>query len=314
MKNFALIGAAGYIAPRHMHAIRDTGNKLAIAYDPNDSVGILDSVAPGAEFHTQFESFMHSVSTRREDGCDPIDFFSVCSPNYLHHSHIAAGLRSGCDVICEKPLVTHVAMLEQLQKLEQHYGRRVYSILQLRLHDAIRAVRKKVEEAKSANKHDVVLTYITSRGQWYHQSWKGDQRRSEGLVTNIGIHFFDMLQFVFGQRLESRVFLREESRASGYLEYENARVQWFLSIDSQDLPSEVVGKKTTFRNISIDGEPLEFSDGFTELHRASYADVLAGGGFGLDAARPSIEAVESIRTASLDSGTDLRHPFVARFT
>ncbi len=308
MKNFALIGAAGYIAPRHMHAIRDTGNRLAVAYDPNDSVGILDSISPNAEFHTDFERFIDSVAFRREHNSDSIDYFSVCSPNYLHHSHASAGLRAGCHVICEKPLVTHVSMLEKLEQLESSTGRNVYSILQLRLHDAIIAARQSVLAGDRTRKKNVVLTYITSRGGWYHRSWKGDPMRSQGLVTNIGIHFFDMLQFLFGKLQESRVYLSEESRFSGYLEYEHARVQWFLSIDANDLPAEVKGIKTTFRNIVIDDIPLEFSEGFTELHRTSYEHILRGDGFGLADARPSIEAVESIRTAKTEVLCNLTHP------
>lgn len=312
MKNFALIGAAGYIAPRHMRAIADTGHRLAVAYDVNDSVGIIDSLAPEAEFFTEFERFYEHAQVRRRDPAEALHVVSVCSPNHLHHAHIAAGLRLGADVICEKPLVPTPALVDELARVEAETGRRVFNILQLRHHAAILALREKVAAAPADRRFDVELTYITSRGKWYAESWKGDPRKSFGVATNIGVHFFDMLHFVFGRLLGSRVHLSEESRAAGWLEYERARVRWFLSVDADDLPHEVKGRKTTFRQIDISGEQLEFSEGFTELHTVSYREILAGRGYGLDEARHCIEAVDAIRRAPVvPAGADA-HPFVRR--
>lgn len=311
MRNFALIGAAGYIAPRHMKAIRETGNTLSVAYDVNDSVGIIDSISPDAEFFTEFERFYaHAHALRRHPG-KGLDYVSICSPNHLHHAHIAAGLRLGCDVICEKPLVPTPELVDDLVQIEQETGRRVFNILQLRHHAAVLKLRETVAARPRDTKFDVDLTYITSRGRWYGESWKGDPRKSFGVATNIGVHFFDMLHFVFGDLQQSAVHLMSETKAAGFLEYEKARVRWFLSIDSADLPEEVQGKKTTFRNISISGEELEFSEGFTDLHTTSYAEILAGRGYGLDDARPCIEAVAAIRTAAMTRNGDI-HPLAAR--
>lgn len=313
MKNFALIGAAGYIAPRHMRAIKDTGNHLSVAYDINDSVGIIDSISPQSEFFTEFERFHEHAHQLRRQRATALDYVAVCSPNYLHHPHVAAGLRLGADVICEKPLVPTPELLDELARVEQETGQRVYNILQLRHHDAILRLREKVAAAPADRKFDVELTYITSRGKWYHESWKGDPRKSFGVATNIGVHFYDMLHFVFGALQRNVVHYSGESKAAGYLEYERARVRWFLSIDAGDLPDDVRGRKSTFRSIDISGEQLEFSEGFTELHTTSYREILAGRGYGLADARHCIETVNVIRTAQPVRGAEGEaHPFVAR--
>ncbi len=312
MKNFALIGAAGYIAPRHMRAIKDLGHNLAVAYDINDSVGIIDSISPHSEFFTEFERFLEHAHQLKRRPETTLDYVAVCSPNYLHHAHIAAGLRLGCDVICEKPLVPTPELLDELALVERETGRRVFNILQLRHHDAIQQLKAKVEAAPADTKFDVELTYITSRGRWYAESWKGDPRKAFGVATNIGVHFFDMLHFIFGKLQRNVVHHVGEARAAGYLEYERARVRWFLSIDANDLPEEVKGKKTTFRNIDISGEKLEFSEGFTELHTTSYREILAGRGYGLSDARHCIETVNVIRTAVPVRGEAGEvHPFVS---
>lgn len=313
MKNFALIGAAGYIAPRHMRAIKDTGNHLAVAYDINDSVGIIDSISPQSEFFTQFERFYEYANQLKRNPTTALDYVSICSPNYLHHAHIAAGLRLGCDVICEKPLVPTPELIDELTLVERETGKRVFNILQLRHHDAILKLREKVAAAPVDRKFDVELTYITSRGKWYMESWKGDSNKSFGVATNIGVHFYDMLHFVFGKLQRNIVHYSAVDKAAGYLEYERARVRWFLSIDANDLPEEVKGKKPTFRSIDISGEQLEFSEGFTELHTTSYQEVLAGRGYGLEDARHCIETVNVIRSARPVTGTAGEvHPFVAR--
>ena len=311
MKNFALIGAAGYIAPRHMRAIKDTGNILCLAYDINDSVGIIDSISPNSSFFTEFERFNEYAHRLSRDSKTKLDYVSVCSPNYLHHAHIAAGLRLGADVICEKPLVPTSALLDELSTLEKETGRRVFNILQLRHHQSILDLKERVFRANLDTKFDVELTYVTSRGRWYAESWKGDPRKAFGVATNIGVHFFDMLHFVFGKLQQSEVHLNQENRAAGFLEYDKARVRWFLSIDAEDLPDLVKGKQSTFRNIDISGEQLEFSDGFTDLHTVSYAEILAGHGYGLADARHCIEVVEQIRSAKIIS-SDLAHPFLKR--
>lgn len=313
MKNFALIGAAGYIAPRHMRAIKDTGNHLAVAYDVNDSVGIIDSISPESEFFTEFERFYEHAQCLKRQPSSALDYVAVCSPNHLHHAHIAAGLRLGCDVICEKPLVPTTALLDELGRVEDETGRRVYNILQLRHHQAIVDLRNKVGAASGDTKFDVELTYITTRGKWYAESWKGDPRKSFGVATNIGVHFYDMLHFIFGKLQRNVVHHSGEARAAGYLEYERARVRWFLSIDANDLPDEVKGKKTTYRNIDISGAQLEFSEGFTDLHTKSYQEILAGRGYGLEDARHCIETVNVIRTARAVPGSGGEvHPFLAR--
>jgi len=311
MKNFALVGAAGYIAPRHMRAIKDTGNNLAVAYDINDSVGIIDSISPQSEFFTEFERFYEFAHQLQRNPATKLEYVSVCSPNYLHFAHIAAGLRLGADAICEKPLVPTPELLDELDRVEKETGKRVYNILQLRHHEAILKLREKVAAAPVDTKFDVELTYITSRGNWYMESWKGDDRKSFGIATNIGVHFYDMLHFVFGKLQRNVVHYSAVNKAAGYLEYERARVRWFLSIDADDLPAGVKGKKPTYRNIDISGELLEFSEGFTELHTTSYREILAGRGYGLEEARHSIETVNVIRTASVVRGeSGETHPFV----
>ena len=309
-QNFALIGAAGYIAPRHMRAIQELGHHLALAYDINDSVGIIDAIAPQARFFTQFERFYEAAQVARRDPGQALHHVSVCSPNHLHHAHIAAGLRLGADVICEKPLVPTVALVDELARVEAETGRRVSTILQLRHHEAILRLRDKVAAAPADTKFDVELTYITSRGQWYAESWKGDPRKSYGVATNIGVHFFDMLHFIFGALQSSQVHRSAEASAAGFLEYDRARVRWFLSIDANDLPASVKGKKTTFRNVDISGEQLEFSEGFTDLHTVSYREILAGRGYGLADARHCVQTVEALRHAPVVSPGPDAHPLV----
>ena len=296
-----------------MQAIKDTGNHLAVAYDINDSVGIIDSISPQSEFFTEFERFYEHAQCLKRDPTTRLHYVAIASPNYLHHPHIAAGLRLGCDVICEKPLVPTPALMDELERIEKETGQRVYNILQLRHHDAILKLRDKVAAAPTDTKFDVELTYITSRGKWYMESWKGDPRKSFGVSTNIGVHFYDMLHFIFGKLQRNVVHYAGEAKAAGYLEYERARVRWFLSIDANDLPDDVKGKKPTYRNIDISGEQLEFSEGFTDLHTTSYREILAGHGYGLADARHCIETVDVIRTAQIVRGpANEVHPFVSR--
>ncbi|MCP3019493.1 Gfo/Idh/MocA family protein [Cupriavidus basilensis] len=298
MKRFALIGAAGYIAPRHMRAIQETGNELVSAYDINDSVGIIDSISPKSEFFTEFERFYDHAWRLKRLPSAALDYVAICSPNYLHQPHISAGLRLGCDVICEKPLVPTPELLDELTKVESETGKRVFNILQLRHHQAILNLKRKVAAEAANTKHEVELTYITSRGKWYMESWKGDIRKSFGVATNIGVHFFDMLHFIFGKLQRNVVHYSGESKAAGYLEYEHARVRWFLSIDATDLPESVEGKKSTYRSITVDGEEIEFSEGFTDLHTVSYQEILAGRGYGLEDARHCVETVSKIRAVT----------------
>ncbi|NWD49582.1 UDP-N-acetyl-2-amino-2-deoxy-D-glucuronate oxidase [Pseudomonas gingeri] len=312
MKRFALIGAAGYIAPRHMRAIKDTANELVSAYDINDSVGIIDSLSPQSEFFTEFERFVEHAWQLKRDPATALDYVSVCSPNYLHHAHIAAGLRLGCDVICEKPLVPTPEVLDELARVERETGKCVYNILQLRHHQAILDLKEKVAGKSRDGKYDVELTYITSRGKWYMESWKGDPRKSYGVATNIGVHFYDMLHFIFGKLQRNVVHFANDYKAAGYLEYEKARVRWFLSIDAQDLPDSVKGKKPTYRSITVDGEEMEFSEGFTDLHTTSYREILAGRGYGIEDARHCVETVNTIRSSAIVTPQNEEgHPFLA---
>lgn len=309
MKRFSLIGAAGYIAPRHMGAISDTGNMLIAALDPNDSVGIIDSFFPEADFFTEFERFDRHIDKLRRKGVGT-DYVSICSPNYLHDAHMRFALRAGADAICEKPLVLNSWNIDSLQEIEVETGRRVSTILQLRVHPAIVELRDFVTQKAKEKKYEVDLTYITSRGNWYLQSWKGDNSKSGGIATNIGVHFFDMLHFIFGNLQENRVHLREDTRAAGYLEYERARVRWFLSLNVCDIPSDVrKNGHRTYRSITLDGEEIEFSGGFTDLHTRSYEAILAGNGFGLEENRVAISTVGYIRTAKIEA-TGERHPFI----
>lgn len=300
MKNFALIGAAGYIAPRHLQAIKETGNNLIAALDPFDSVGILDSYFPKADFFVEFERFDRHIEKLKRDGVQ-LDYVSVCSPNYLHDAHIRFGLRHGADVICEKPLVLNPWNVDALAEIEAETGRKVFTILQLRLHPSVIALKEIVENAEEGKRFDVDLRYITSRGHWYHYSWKGDINKSGGIATNIGVHFFDMLLWVFGACQENVVEFHDASRASGVLKLERADVRWLLSIDENDLPEDTrsAGKRT-FRSTQIDGQAFEFSDGFTDLHTRCYENIISGHGFGLDSALPAIDLVYQIRNNDYD--------------
>ena len=293
---FALIGAAGYVAPRHINAICETGQRLVVAMDPSDSVGVLDSYFPDSAFFTEFERFdRHVDKLRRKPGQD-VQYVSVCSPNYLHDAHIRFGLRSGADVICEKPLVLNPWNLDGLEVLERETGRRVNNILQLRLHPSLLKLKEQLAHAN--NRHTVDLRYVTPRGVWYQHSWKGDVTRSGGVATNIGIHFFDMLIWLFGAAERSEVHALEPDRAAGALYLANADVRWFLSTNARDLPTQQQDKMQPFRSISVDGREVEFSSGFRDLHTLSYEQILAGQGFGLAESRPSIELVHDIRNAS----------------
>lgn len=299
MKNFALIGAAGYIAPRHMKAIKETGNRLVAACDKNDSVGIIDSYFPEADFFTEFERFdRHIEKLRRMKSERAIQYVSIASPNYLHDAHIRFGLRVGADVVCEKPLVINPWNIDALMDIEKETGKRIYSILQLRLHPTIIALKKRIDEDQSSRKHIIELTYITTRGKWYMYSWKGDEDKSGGLATNIGVHFFDMLAWIFGAPIKNVVNFKSNTRTSGYLELENACVQWLLSIEDKDLPNKIrESGGRTYRNIMIDSEHIEFSDGFADLHTRSYEEILSGKGFGIEETRQAINIVYGIRTA-----------------
>jgi UDP-N-acetyl-2-amino-2-deoxyglucuronate dehydrogenase len=312
MRNFALIGAAGYIVPRHLAAVRDTGHQVVAALDPNDSVGIIDSFFPDAHFFTEFERFdRHVDKLRRAGDANRIDYFSICSPNYLHDSHMRFALRSGADAICEKPLVLNPWNLDGLAEVERDTGQRINTILQLRLHPAIIALRDRIAATPDDRKFEVELNYVTSRGRWYHQSWKGDERKSGGIATNIGVHFFDMLYFLFGELQDNRVHLSSPTRAGGYLEYARARVRWFLSLDVNDVPdAERERGQRTFRSITVNGDEIEFSGGFTDLHTRSYEEILAGRGFGLEASRCAVSAVSAIRNLPLSPLTVDVHPAV----
>ncbi|QNK03903.1 Gfo/Idh/MocA family oxidoreductase [Dyella telluris] len=314
MKNFALIGAAGYIAPRHMQAIKATGNMLLAAFDPNDSVGIIDSHFPNADFFTEFERFDRHVDMRRRArNGGQIDYVAICSPNYLHDSHMRFALRSGAHAICEKPVVLNPWNIDGLEEIEQETGRKINTILQLRLHPAIIALRDKVARERRSTKYEVELAYVTSRGHWYLQSWKGDQKKSGGIATNIGVHFFDMLHHIFGKLQSNVVHLSNDTKAAGYLEYEHARVRWFLSVDVEDVPAALrdTGLRT-YRSITVDGDEIEFSGGFTDLHDRSYVEILAGRGFGLEECRTAIETVAAIRGGKPMSRDVDSHPFLAR--
>lgn len=314
MKNFALIGAAGYIAPRHMKAIKETGNNLIAALDPNDSVGIIDSYFPEAKFFTEFERFDRHIDKLHRTGKSlPLDYISIASPNYLHDSHMRFALRCGADAICEKPLVLNPLDIDALIDLEKDTGQRVNTILQLRLHPSIIGLKKEINSSTKAHKKDVELTYITSRGNWYMQSWKGDDKKSGGIATNIGVHFYDMLHFVFGKLQSNIVHFSSTSKAAGYLEYERARVRWFLSVDIKDVPgaNRETGQRT-YRSITVDNQEIEFSDGFTDLHTRSYQEILEGRGFGLEANRVAIETVSNIRAQSPSQNIGDCHPFLRR--
>lgn len=295
MKNFALIGAAGYIAPRHMQAIKDTGNNLVAALDPFDSVGIIDSHFPNADFFVEFERFDRHIDKLKRDGKN-LDYVSICSPNYLHDAHCRFGLRHGADVICEKPIVLNPWNIDALEEIEKETGKNIYNILQLRLHPSVIELKKKIEAAPKDKVFDIDLSYLTSRGHWYYTSWKGDKEKSGGVASNIGVHFYDMLMWIFGSVKQNIVHLHTHDRAAGYLELERARVRWFLSINYDVIPEHVKATGArTYRALTIEGEEFEFSGGFTELHTRSYEDVLSGGGFRISEARKAIELVHDIR-------------------
>ena len=297
MKNFALIGAAGFIAPRHMKAIKDTCNNLVAALDPYDGVGIIDSYFPEADFFTEFERFDRHIDKLKRNGTN-VDYVSVCSPNFLHDSHIRFGLRYGADVICEKPIALNPWNVESLKKIEKETGRRVYNILQTRLHPSVIELKRKIENGDPNKIYDVDLTYITSRGFWYYTSWKGDTTKSGGVATNIGVHFFDILTWIFGDIRENIVHLHEHDRAAGFLQLGKARVRWFLSINYDTIPEEIKQKGVrTFRSIIVDGDEFEFSGGFTELHTKSYEEILNGNGFRISDAQKAIQTVFDIRSS-----------------
>tara|TARA_B110001450_G_scaffold233523_1_gene236889 strand:+ start:1655 stop:2611 length:957 start_codon:yes stop_codon:yes gene_type:complete len=313
MKNFALIGASGYIAPRHMKAIKDTGNQLIAALDPYDGIGVMDSNFPEASFFTEFERFDRFVDKWHRDSGNKIDYMSICSPNYLHDSHIRFALKNRADAICEKPLVLNPWNIDQLKLIEKETGQKIYNILQLRLHTSIIALKERVSRELKENPdkvYDIDLTYLTSRGKWYFVSWKGDESKSGGIASNIGVHFFDMLCWIFGAVEESIVHLKTADTNAGFLKLKNANVKWFLSVNYNYIPDEIKNKGlTTFRSIKVDSDDIEFSGGFTELHTRSYEEIIKGNGFGLDEAFGSIETVSQIRnTQSLGLIGDY-HPF-----
>jgi len=310
MKNFALIGAAGYIAPRHLKAIKDTNNNLIAALDKFDSVGVMDRYFPNADFFVEFERFDRHIEKIKRQQNIHLDYVSICTPNYLHDSHIRMALRSEADAICEKPLVLNPWNVDALAAIEKESGQRIYTILQLRLHPSIIALKDKIEKGPKEKVYDVDLTYITSRGNWYDISWKGDESKSGGIATNIGVHFYDMLSWIFGDLKTNIVHLREKDKSAGYLEFEKARVRWYLSIDENSLPKEVREKgQRTYRSITVNTEEIEFSTGFTELHTKSYLEILDGNGFGLLDAKQSIEIVHDIRNFELEIKGE-KHPFI----
>lgn len=311
MKNFALIGAAGFVSPRHLRAIKDTGNNLVAVLYKFDQVGILDSYFPDADFFTEFERFDRHLDKLRRKGTR-VDYVSICTPNYLHDSHIRFALRHGADAICEKPLVLNPWNVDALAEIEKETGKRIYTILQLRLHKSIIALKRQIESEGPGKIYDVDLSYITSRGNWYKISWKGDKAKSGGVATNIGIHFFDMLLWVFGNVKKLEVHVSTDDTAAGYLELERARVRWFLSINAAHLPKQVAeAGKRTYRSITLESQEIEFSEGFTDLHTDSYRAILGGKGFGLAEAKPSIDLVHKMREASISDSRAQAHPFVS---
>lgn len=311
MKSFALLGAAGFVAPRHMKAIQDIGGDLRVAFDPNDSVGVIDSYFPDADFFVEFERFDRHVDKLRRRG-QKVDYVSICSPNYLHDAHCRFALRSDANAICEKPLVLNPWNIDGLAEIERSTGRKIFTILQLRLHPAVAALKAQID-ASIKNEFALDLTYITPRGHWYHTSWKGDDAKSGGIVTNIGIHLFDLLSYVFGPVQRNIAHLRERERAAGYLECGRARVRWYLSVDGRDLPEKVRGQMRSHRSILLDGKEMEFSEGFAELHTLSYREILGGRGFGVDTVRPSIEIVSDLCKRPIELSAGERHPLVAKY-
>jgi len=310
LKNFALIGVAGYIAPRHVRAVKETGNRLVAALDRFDSVGFLDSYFPETDFFTEFERFDRHIAKLQRQGTQ-VDYVGICSPNYLHDSHIRFALRNGAEAICEKPLVLNPWNVNALKDYEKETGRKVWNILQLRLHPSIRALYESVRNGPVDKVYDVDLSYITSRGNWYHYSWKGDVEKSGGIATNIGVHFFDMLTWIFGDVKQNVVHQLTKDKAAGYLDLEKARVRWYLSIDYNDIPGNA--KKSgqrTYRSITVDGKEIEFSGGFTDLHTMSYEQILKGNGFGLEASRMAIQTVYDIRNSERVAIRGEYHPLL----
>lgn len=307
MKNFALLGAAGYIAPRHLKAIKDTNNTLIAALDKFDSVGIMDSYFPNADFFVEFERFDRHIEKLKRNNVN-LDYVSICTPNYLHDAHIRMALRRGADAICEKPIVLNPWNIDALESIQKETENKINTILQLRLHESIINLKHKVDLENKKTKYDIDLTYITSRGKWYDISWKGDESKSGGIATNIGVHFFDMLSWIFGKVQENKVHFREKHKAAGFLEFEKARVRWFLSIDENDLPIKIKEKnQKTFRSISIDNSELEFSNGFTELHTKSYEKIIENKGYDLQQVKPSIEIVHDIRNNQVVNSGEKHH-------
>lgn len=308
MKGFALIGVSGFVAPRHLRAIKETGNQLIAALDPSDAAGILDQYFPHSDFYTTEEEFDNFLAAYKKSK-GSIDFISVCSPNHLHEQHVSLGLKHGTSVICEKPLVLHPGKVHWLYRLQQQTGKEVYNILQLRLHPQIITLKKRIDTVDASRKHELELSYITPRGKWYHASWKGDEERSGGIATNIGIHFFDMLLWIFGKVQRTEVHLYGKDRAAGFLELEKARVRWYLSIRESDLPPKVRSNgEHAYRYLTLNGDRIEFSGGFEDLHQKSYEAILAGAGFPLMEALPSIELVHEIRTATPVGNKGEVHP------
>ncbi|MHC4740717.1 MAG: Gfo/Idh/MocA family protein [Planctomycetota bacterium] len=313
MKKFALIGVGGYIAPRHLTAIKETGNIVVAALDKSDSVGILDSYFPEADFFTEFERFDRHLEKLRREKDMAIDYVTICSPNYLHDAHVRFALRIKADAICEKPLVLNPWNVAPLQDIEAESGRRIHTILQLRLHPSIAALKERIERSEEGKIYDIDLTYVTARGHWYMTSWKGDISKSGGVATNIGVHFFDMLSWIFGGVRDNTVHIHEARKTAGLLELEKARIRWFLSLDGDDLPyPHEPGKISTYRSITVDGEEIEFSDGFDELHTESYKKILAGEGFGVDEIVSSTQIVSEIRNAEPIGIKGDYHPMLTR--
>ena len=309
--NFALVGAAGYIAPRHMMAVKDTGNNLIAAVDKNDSVGIIDSYFPEADFFVETERFDRHLDKLRRTGTHKVDYVAICSPNYLHDAHIRLTMRNDAHAICEKPVVLNPWNVDALQEIERETGKNIYNVLQLRLHPSIMALKEEIDNGPKDKVYDIDLTYITSRGRWYHMSWKGDVEKSGGVATNIGVHFFDMLTWIFGGVKENIVHLNEKDKAGGYLELNNARIRWFMSLDDKDLPNEISAKgQRTFRSITVNEKEIEFSGGFTDLHTRVYENVLNGTGFSMEDARTSIEIVHKIRNEKAMGTMGEYHPLI----
>ena len=311
-QNFAIIGVAGFIAPRHLKAIRDTNNHLVAAVDPNDSVGLLDQYSFDVRYFKEIERFdRHLEKIRHGPETEQVNYVSICSPNYLHDAHCRLALRVHANAICEKPLVINPWNLNALQEIEDEYQGKIYTVLQLRLHPRLMELHESLRSSNQTSQHDVILTYVTARGAWYHTSWKGSPEKSGGIATNIGIHLFDLLLWLFGKAGDVRIHHSDPQRMSGFLELEHARVRWFLSVDPNDLPFPATpGLRSTYRSINIDGQELEFTEGFSDLHTRVYQDTLAGNGFSIDDARPSIELVHQIRTTQVSNTDDFLHPFL----